>query len=104
MDNNIEYDKNDTGKYICQRGEYYMEVVRRFVDASKIMSVIPLPEALRNRKLEVIVLPAEETVETVKKNAKIESLVDSLTGIIPDNGMSLADYRAERLGKYEIVD
>lgn len=81
-----------------------MEVVRRFVDASKIMSVIPLPEALRNRKLEVIVLPAEETVETVKKNAKIESLVDSLTGIIPDNGMSLADYRAERLGKYEIVD
>ncbi len=79
-----------------------MEVVRQFIDAKKLMSVIPLPEALRNSRLEIIVLPAEEpTVK--KKNAEIDSIVDSLTGIIPEQGMSLDDYRMERLQKYESV-
>lgn len=81
-----------------------MEVIRRFIDAKKIMSIIPLPESLRNRRLEVIVLPAEDNIEIVKKDDQIESIVDLLSGSIPDNEMSLADYRAERLGKYEAVD
>ena len=34
-----------------------MEVVRKIVDAKKLMSVIPLPETMRNRRVEVIVLP-----------------------------------------------
>lgn len=81
-----------------------MEVIRRFIDAKKIMSIIPLPETLRNRRLEIIVLPAEDNVETIKKDAKIENIVDQLTGSVPDNEMSLADYRDERLGKYETID
>lgn len=81
-----------------------MEVIRRFIDAKKIMSIIPLPETLRNRRLEIIVLPAEDNVETIKKDSKIENIVDLLTGSIPDNEMSLADYREERLGKYETID
>ena len=32
------------------------------------------------------------------------SIVDSLIGIIPDQGKSLDDYRKERLKKYEAVD
>ena len=37
-----------------------MEVVRKIVDAKKLMSVIPLPETMRKSRVEVIVLPAEE--------------------------------------------
>lgn len=81
-----------------------MEVVRKFIDANRLMSIIPLPDTLKNRRLEIIVLPAEEYTESVQKDDKIENIVDSLTGIIPDSGMTLQEYRAERLGKYEISD
>ena len=81
-----------------------MEVVRKIVDAKKLMSVIPLPETMRNRRVEVIVLPAEEQKVSVKKSGNIESLVDSLVGVIRDTGMTLEDYRAERLEKYENLD
>lgn len=78
-----------------------MEVVRKFIDASRLMSIISLPDTLKNRKLEIIVLPVEEHEESIKKDSQIESIVDSLTGIISDSGMELKDYRAERLEKYE---
>ena len=56
--------------------------------------------------MEVIVLPAEEqkVSENLKKSSNIGSLVDSLVGVIRDTGMTLEDYRAERLGKYESLD
>lgn len=38
--------------------------------------------------------------ENLKKNDKIESLA----GVIRDTGMTLEDYRAERLAKYESLD
>ena len=81
-----------------------MEVVRKIVDARKLMSIIPLPETMRNRRLEVIVLPAEEKTLEQPKDNNIEAIVDSLVGIIPDMGKSLEDYRAERLKKYESLD
>ena len=81
-----------------------MEVVRKIVDARKLMSIIPLPETMRNRRLEVIVLLAEEKTSEHPKNNNIEDIVDSLVGIIPDTGRSLEDYRAERLEKYERRD
>ena len=37
-----------------------MEGIRKYMDAELLMSVMALPETLRNRKLEVVVLPAEE--------------------------------------------
>lgn len=82
-----------------------MEVVRKFVDASSLMSFMTLPKAFQNRKLEIIVLPADEPIEEVKKTADISDTVRSLIGIIPnDKQMSLEDYREERISKYETVD
>ncbi len=81
-----------------------MEVVREFIDASKLASVISLPDALKNQRLEIIVLPAEECAEKDVQNSQIEDIVDLLTGAIPDNGMSLEEYRNERLDRYEAID
>lgn len=77
-----------------------MEVVRQFIDAKKLMSVLSLPDAFRDRKLEVIVLPAEESERAEAKKGEIENIVDSLVGSIPDNGMTLNEYRLERLSKF----
>ena len=77
-----------------------MEGIRRVVDASLLTPIIQLPETLKNRKLEVIVFPAEE----IPPKGDAGSVVDSLTGAIPDAGMPLSDYRAERLEKYEAAD
>ena len=44
-----------------------MEVIRKFIDANSLMSIMALPEAFRNRKLEIIVLPTEEETITQQK-------------------------------------
>ena len=36
-----------------------MEAIRRYIDASSLMAVMALPEAFKNRKLEVLVFPME---------------------------------------------
>ena len=62
--------------------------------------------SIPDRRVEVIVLPDEEqkVSENLKKSGNIEVLVDSLVEVILDTGMTLEDYRAERLGKYESLD
>ena len=35
---------------------------------------------------------------------QVDQIVDSLTGILPDSGKSVREYRMERLKKYEIID
>lgn len=80
-----------------------MEVVRKFVDADSLMSILSLPEAFRNRKLEVIVLPAEERVER-KEMTDVKLAVQALVGAIPNENMTLEEYREERLKKYEAFD
>ena len=77
-----------------------MEVVRRFIDASNLMSIMPLPEAFHGRKLEIIVLPTEET-DTAAEKTDMKSIVQSLVGAIPTTDLSLSAFREERLGKYE---
>lgn len=42
--------------------------------------------------------------KTICADEGIEGIVDSLIGILPDEGMNLDDYRAERLKRYEIID
>lgn len=79
-----------------------MEVVRRFIDASNLMSIMPLPEAFQGRKLEIIVLPAEEPDKAVEK-ANTKSIVQSLIGAIPSTDLTLSALRDERLGKYEVT-
>ena len=80
-----------------------MEVIRKFIDANSLMSVMALPEAFRNRKLEVIVLPIEEEAVTQQKT-DVPSIVQSLVGAIPHTDMTLSELRDERLGKYEAAN
>lgn len=80
-----------------------MEVIRKFIDANSLMSVMALPEAFRNRKLEVIVLPTEEEAVTQQK-MDVPSIVQSLVGAIPHTDMTLSELRDERLEKYETAN
>ena len=81
-----------------------MEVVRKYVDASSLMTIMTLPETFKNRKLEVIVLPIEEQTETPKNAFDIEKTIQSLVGSVPYTDMSLSEIREERLQKYENID
>ena len=80
-----------------------MEFVREFIDSDSLSSIIRLPESLRNRRLEIIVLPAESKTSS-KETVDVDGIVASLTGCIPDPGMTLEEYREERLNRYETVD
>lgn len=80
-----------------------MEVIRKFIDANSLMSVMALPEAFRNRKLEVIVLPTEEDAVTQQKT-DVPSIIQSLVGAIPHTDMTLSELRDERLEKYETAN
>ena len=44
----------------CYKGSSKLEAIRRFVDASSLMSIMELPEVFQNQKLEVITLSVEE--------------------------------------------
>lgn len=76
-----------------------MEAIRRYIDASSLMSIMALPETFKNRKLEVLVFPTEEQ-ESKKEKIDIESVVQSLIGVIPDVDMTLEELREERRQKY----
>lgn len=79
-----------------------MEVIRKFIDANSLMSIMTLPEAFRNQKLEIIVLPANEPEQTSEEQTKdIQTIVQSLVGSIPHTDLSLNELRDERLKKYE---
>ncbi len=77
-----------------------MEVIRKFIDANSLMSIMTLPETFRNQKLEVIVLPADEQTP-VKQEESTQDIVQSLIGAIPHTSLSLKELRNERLEKYE---
>jgi len=81
-----------------------MEIVRKYIDADSLMAVMRLPEKFKNRKLEVIVLPAEEQEKPLRRAADIDQAIQSLTGAIPYTDMSLEELREERLKKYENID
>ncbi|MDE7283044.1 MAG: hypothetical protein K2N85_05605 [Lachnospiraceae bacterium] len=81
-----------------------MEVLRKYIDADSLMAIMTLPETFKNRKLEVIVLPAEEQEKSSKKAVDIEQALQSLVGAIPYTDMSLEELREERLKKYENID
>ncbi|MBD5160746.1 MAG: hypothetical protein HDT14_01720 [Oscillibacter sp.] len=80
-----------------------MEVIRKFIDANALMSIMALPEAFRNRKLEIIVLPTDEDTP-VQQKADVEDVVQSLVGAIPYTGLTLSELRDERLGRYEAAN
>lgn len=79
-----------------------MEVLRKYIDAD--MAVMNLPESFKNRKLEVIVLPAEEHPKTSKRTSDIDQAIQSLLGAVPYTYMPLEKLGEERLKKYENID
>ncbi len=66
-------------------------------DYDKAVSYIEFLVSARKKKKAGREVLAEEKED-------VESLVRSLTGIIPDKGKTLEEYRNERLKKYEISD
>ena len=77
-----------------------MEVVREYVDADRLSTVIALPESFKNQRVEVLVLPLPNQ-ETKKKASDISSTLRSLVGAIPSTPLSLEELRSERLQKHE---
>ena len=87
-----------------------MEAVRKTIDSRLLKGVISLPRDFQNKKVDVIVLLTEEKKEkpTLPKLTMNDidemlkgSITESLIGSVPQSNMTLEDYRAERLKKYE---
>ena len=72
--------------------EIHMEVVRKYVDASSLMTIMKLPDNFKNKKLEVIILPTEEK-ESVEKKENVKDIVQSLVGAIPYTDKTLSELR-----------
>jgi hypothetical protein len=85
-------------------------VYKQIVNADALSSVITMPPAFKNKRVEVIIREAPNYVSSRKVYLKdISCMMDgsitqSLVGIIPNNDKSLDDYRAEKLSKYECID
>ena len=84
-----------------------METVRQIIDSSLLNGVIALPKGFQSKRVEVIVLLREEkaippslTISDIDEMMK-GSITEKLIGVIPQTGMTIDDYRAERLAKYE---
>ena len=80
-----------------------MEVVRQILDAEELEAIVPLPNSFRNKKVEIIVLPAADE-PSVKEPVSVEAVLRELTEAIPDAGMTLEELREERLRKNAAAD
>ena len=84
-----------------------MEAVRQIVDSTLLKDIVTLPKGFQNKKVEVIVLLQEEkAIKPILTGIDINSLLkgsltESLIGAIPQSNLTLDDYRAERLVKYD---
>ena len=80
-----------------------METVRRVIDADRLMSIISLPKSMQKQRLEVIIFPVNRGTKE-KNPLEIDDSIRALTGAVPNEGMTLNDYRLERLARYEALD
>jgi hypothetical protein len=98
-----------------------MTAVRKVVDSSDLEALFDLPSALRNKKIEVLMFPAEEItteehvsqknpphltmaqIEEWAETSEIQALVGVLKGTgLPEN-ITMNDIRNERLAeKYQL--
>ena len=86
-----------------------MVAVRQIIDSNLLNGIIQLPREFNNKKVEVVVSVKEEKTLPSFTKEQLDEMVEkssirSLLGIIPDDDMTLDDYRAERLSKYERID
>jgi len=87
-----------------------MEAVRQIINSNLLNGVISLPKDFQNKKVEIIVFLNEEktampklTMNDIEEMLK-GSVTESLVGSVSQSNMTLEDYRAERLNKYELAD
>lgn len=82
-----------------------MEFVRKIVDASSLMKIMQLPDTLMNRKLEIIVLPADDNKKEIAQDkmsvSDLSVITQSLIRSIPASDITLEQLKEERLKKYE---
>lgn len=71
--------------------------VKGYYDGSKI--VLDTPSVLKKGQKVIITYKASSS-----NKINNDSLVDRLTGAIPNSGKSLSEYRSERLKKYASLD
>jgi len=87
-----------------------MEAIRQFVDGRLLSNIITLPRYYQSRKVEIVIIPVEEKFGklsfTRKEIDEMQkgSITEKLIGSVPNLNITLEDYRAERLSKYERVD
>ena len=87
-----------------------MEAVKQIIESKLLNGVISLPKNFQNKKVEVIVfLNEEKTVMPKLTMNEIDemlkgSVTELLIGSVPQSNVTLEDYRAERLKKYDCAD
>jgi hypothetical protein len=84
-----------------------VEAVKQIINSDVLDGVVSLPRAFLNQRVEITVALVEEKSELppltkggIDAMLK-DSITESLIGVLPRSGLSLEDYRTERLGKYE---
>jgi hypothetical protein len=88
----------------------YMPTIRHIVDGKLLNNLISLPESFHSIKLEVTITPAvEEKSQPSLTRSKLRtmlkgSVTESLSGSLPRTDMTIEDFRAERLKKFERTD
>ena len=79
------------------------------MQSAKISALLDnLPEEDYGKAVSYIKFLIDNRQRNAKKECpqkhNVSSIVDSLVGILPDDGRTLDDYRTERLKKYETAD
>ena len=80
-----------------------MEVLREIINSDRLKTLFTVPKSMENMDVEVIVLPLADK-RRQKREVDVEAALKNITGIIQDEGMSLEDYRNERLEKCAGID
>ena len=80
-----------------------MEVIREIINSDRLKTLFAVPQSMENMDVEVIVLPLADKRKQ-QRDVDVEAALKNIPGIIQDEGMSLDDYRNERLGKYAGID
>jgi len=89
-----------------------MATVRKVVDSSALEDIFELPPAFKNKKIEIVLSPLDETekvsasnppltiaqIEEWVKAPEVQALVGALKGVLPAD-LSITDIRNERLAK-----
>ena len=67
-----------------------MECVREIIEPGKLKGIIKIPENMRKSKIEVIVLPVEESQEKFSLSEKLQA-IEELNGLISDQNKEKLD-------------